>query len=76
VEGVCGELLGWVEHVAPEYHFVVLDFSVVVLVPDEPRAGSDVVEAAWVPVWTVPELALVDGLAEFLAEHGIIETVV
>jgi hypothetical protein len=31
-------------------------------------------EARWVPVWDVPELDLVDGLAEFLSEHGIIET--
>ena len=36
--------------------------------------ADDALEAAWVPVWTVPELDLVDGLAEFLADAGIIET--
>jgi hypothetical protein len=28
-----------------------------------------------VPVWEVPELDLVEGLAEFLSEHGIIDTI-
>ncbi len=58
------------------YHFVILDFEVTVLDDADPRAGSDASEASWVPVWTVPELDLVDGLAEFLADHDIIETIV
>ena len=73
-EGLCGPFLGWVELIGEGHHFVVLDFEVVVLSADEPVAGSDAAEARWVPVWEVPELSLVDGLAEFLDEHDIIET--
>lgn len=72
--GVCGPFLGWVERLGDDHHFVILDFEVTVLDRDEPRAGDDAAEARWVPVWEVPELRLVDGLAEFLDEHGIIET--
>ena len=71
--GVCGPLVGWTE-ITDGHHYVVLDFEVTVLDSSEPVAGDDAVEAAWVPVWTVPELDLVDGLAEFLADAGIIET--
>ena len=39
------------------------------------RAGSDAAEAAWVPLGQVAELALTDGLAEFLHEHGILTTI-
>jgi len=76
LHGVCGPMLGWVEIVHDEHHFVVMDFTVTVLDDDVPIAGDDALEAAWIPVWTVPELPLVDGLAEFLADQGIIETVV
>lgn len=73
---VCGPMLGWVELVDDDHHFVILDFEVVVMGADEPVAGTDATEARWVPVWEVPELRLVEGLAEFLADHGVIETVV
>lgn len=75
VEGVCESLVGWVERIAPEGHFVILDFKVTVLAgPDEsePTAGADASEAAWVPLEEVAHLALVDGLAEFLHENGVI----
>jgi 8-oxo-dGTP diphosphatase len=72
--GLCGPLLGWVERIDDAHHFVILDFEVVVLGAEDPVAGSDAAEALWVPVWDVGELRLVEGLAEFLAEHGIIET--
>jgi ADP-ribose pyrophosphatase YjhB (NUDIX family) len=75
MHGVCGPLIGWVERIADGWHFVILDFEVVLLDDVDPRAGDDAAEAAWVPVWDVPELALVDGLAEFLSDHGIIDTI-
>jgi ADP-ribose pyrophosphatase YjhB (NUDIX family) len=75
LEGVCGPMVGWVERIGPGWHFVILDFEVVLLGDDAPTAGDDAAEAAWVPVWDVPELPLVDGLAEFLSDHGIIDTI-
>ena len=73
IDGVCGTLIGWVERIDEDHHFVILDFSVVVLDDIDPVAGDDAIEAAWVPVHEVAELDLVDGLAEFLAEEGIID---
>lgn len=75
LEGVCGELIGWVERVGPTHHFVILDFAVTVLGDDEPRPGTDALDAQWVPLEDVAEWHLVDGLAEFLHEHGIIRTI-
>jgi len=73
VAGVCGELLGWVERIDDEAHYVILDFVVVPLSDADPVAGDDAAEVAWVPLGEVPELPVVDGLAEFLADHGIID---
>jgi len=76
LEGLCGPLIGWVERISDEHHFVILDFEVEVLEPGPPVAGDDAVEAAWVPLSDVAELDLVDGLAEFLHEHGVLDTIV
>ena len=76
LEGVCGELIGWVERVDDTRHFVILDFAVTVLTDDEPTPGSDARDARWLPLDQVPELLLVDGLAEFLHEHGVLRTIV
>lgn len=76
LEGLCGSLLGWVERITDEHHFVILDFVVEVLDPADPVAGDDATEAAWVPLTDVAELDLVDGLAEFLHEHGVLDTIV
>lgn len=75
LEGVCGELVGWVERIGPERHHVILDFRVDVLDGQTPKAGDDAVEAAWVPLPQVVELPLVEGLAEFLHEHGILDVI-
>ena len=71
---VCEELIGWVERIDAERHFVIFDFAATPLGrPDEPlKAGDDAAEAAWVPLADVSELNLVPGLAEFLATHGVI----
>jgi mutator protein MutT len=76
VEGVCDRLVGWVERISPAYHFVILDFAVTVLDPTTVAAGADAAEAEWVPLDEVPHRRLVEGLAEFLHEHGIIATIV
>jgi 8-oxo-dGTP diphosphatase len=75
LEGLCGPLLGWVERIHDDHHFVILDFVVDVLDPDEPTAGDDAAEARWVPLGEVAELDLVDGMAEFLHEHGVLATI-
>ncbi|HET7654331.1 MAG TPA: NUDIX domain-containing protein [Acidimicrobiales bacterium] len=77
LEAVCGELVGWVERLGDDHHFVILDFDVTVLDPTvEPAAGDDAAEVAWVPLTDVADYRLVDGLAEFLHEHGILGTIV
>ena len=73
---VCDELVGWVERIGADYHFVILDFSVTVLDDEPPVAGDDAAEVAWVPLHAVAEQRLVEGLAEFLHEHGVIPTIV
>jgi len=75
LEGVCGELVGWVERISADDHFVILDFSVTLLDDREPRAGDDAAEVVWVPLTDVAERQLVEGLAEFLHTHDIIETI-
>ena len=76
LEGVCGPLIGWTERLGDDHHFVILDFEVTLLDDREPRAGSDAAEVAWVPLGDVAEMPLAEGLAEFLGEHGIIDTIV
>ena len=76
LEGVCGELVGWVERIGDDHHFVILDFEVTVLDGQDAVAGDDAAEVAWVPLPDVAEQRLVDGLAEFLHDHAIIRTIV
>lgn len=75
IEGVCGPLIGWVENIDKEHHFVILDFEVDVLEGTEPVAGDDAVEARWVPLGEISELTVVSGLLEFLHENGIIDVI-
>jgi 8-oxo-dGTP diphosphatase len=75
LEGVCDELVGWVERMSRDHHYVILDFGVTVLEPDDVRAGDDAAEVAWVELGQVGELRLVEGLAEFLHEHGVIPVI-
>lgn len=74
LEAMCDALIGWVERIQGDRHLVILDFAVTVLDPHQPIAGDDAAEAAWVPLSSVPGLDLVEGMAEFLHEHGIIAT--
>ena len=72
LEGVCEQLIGWVERIDADHHYVILDFAVTIVSGEEPVAGDDAAEAAWVPLYQVAELSLTEGLAEFLHDHGII----
>ena len=55
---------------------MILDFAVAVLERTPPTAGDDAAEAAWVPLSDVAEMRLVEGLAEFLHEHDILDVIV
>ena len=74
LEGVCGRSLGWTEHIDDEAHIVLLAFEVTLLGDDQPAAGDDAAEVAWVDLHAVAELDLVVGVAEFLHDQGIIST--
>jgi 8-oxo-dGTP diphosphatase len=75
LEGICEDLVGWTERLGEDHHFVILDFHVTLLERGAPTAGDDAAEAAWVPLTEVAELNLVEGLAEFLHDHGILELI-
>jgi 8-oxo-dGTP diphosphatase len=77
LEGMCETLVGWVERIGEDHHFVILDFLVTILDGDDviPFAGGDAAEAAWVALDDVAHLALTEGLAEFLHEHGIVPVI-
>ena len=74
LEGTCGELLGWVERIDEGGHFVILDFEASGLDRVDPTAGDDAIEAKWVPLSDVTDYNLVEGLAEFLHENGVLPT--
>lgn len=68
--GHCGELVGWVERISEQYHFVIADFDVMVRGDGEPVAGDDAALARFVPLGEITGLPLVAGLEQFLIEHG------
>lgn len=73
IEGFCGDLIGWIEQITDEHHFVILDFAVSCLDHDDPEPGDDAAEAEWVPLDQVVERRLAPGLEQFLVEHRIID---
>ncbi len=76
LEGVCGLLVGVAERFDEDHHYVILDHQVTLLDPDAaPTAGDDAAEVAWVPLHEVADWNLVEGLAEFLHDHGILDTI-
>lgn len=73
LRGRCGDFVGWVEWLDDDAHYVILDFGVDLLDPPGAAvAGDDAAAVAWVPLAEVAEHGLVAGLADFLAEHGVI----
>ena len=73
LEGVCGSFVGWVERMGVDHHFVVMDFLVTALEDGEPVAGGDALEARWVAPEELASMDLLDGLFDFLVEHGVLE---
>jgi 8-oxo-dGTP diphosphatase len=73
VAALCGDFVGWAERITGDGHFVILSFRVDPLDDAGPLApGDDADAAAWVPLDEVAAHDLVDGLAGFLADHGVI----
>ncbi len=77
LEVVVDRFAGWVERIGAEpepYHFVILDFYVSALdAAQEPNAGDDAAEVAWLPLDALDGVALVEGLLDFLVDHGIVD---
>lgn len=80
IEVAVDGLAGWVERTgetgagAEGPHFVILDFFATPLEAEPDLvAGDDAADAAWVPLEDVSEADLVEGLAEFLVEAGVID---
>lgn len=70
---VVERFLGWVERIDDHDHFVILDFVVTALEPDEtPVAGDDAVEALWLPLEDLGAQVLAPGLLDFLEETGVL----
>ncbi len=77
-----GAMVGWVERVSDQHHFVILDFSCHLAsghhAPDQPEklppptAGAEELDARWVRLEEVAALPLVDGLEVFLRERALI----
>ncbi|MDH3681036.1 MAG: NUDIX domain-containing protein [Acidimicrobiia bacterium] len=73
---VCGPYIGYVERIGPHHHYVILDFWADPIADETLLvAGDDAAEAAWVPLTELSEFALVSGMLEFLADHGIVSTI-
>jgi 8-oxo-dGTP diphosphatase len=69
----CGPFVGWVERIGDDGHYVILDFRVDLdSPPGTAVAGDDATALAWVPLAAVAAHDLVPGLADFLADHGVI----
>ncbi len=76
LEGVCNGLVGIAERLADDHHFVILDHAVTVLGDGAAaRAGDDADEVAWVPLHDVADWPVVEGLVEFLHDHGYLATI-
>jgi 8-oxo-dGTP diphosphatase len=73
LEVAVGDYIGHVEIFGADEHYVVHDFSAIAFDAEVLVAGDDAAEAAWFELHAVAELNLSEGLAEFLADHRIID---
>ncbi len=72
--GTDPQLVGWVERISDDHHFVIVDFEVTVPADAEPVAADDAADACFVERDAVVDLPLADGVAGFLVEHGYLST--
>lgn len=83
IDALCGPFVGWAELPDAAPHVVTMYFEVVVLDPPSIDRHSGAMpsgplgaEVRCTPDWEVSELPVVPGLAEFLADQGLIELVI
>ena len=81
-EAICGPFIGWAESIdtdtdtdTSQSHTLSMYFRAVLL-DSTTQPASQTAEVRWIPSWDAAELGLADGLAEFLGEHGLIETLI
>jgi ADP-ribose pyrophosphatase YjhB (NUDIX family) len=72
IEVEVGVLVGVVERSGPDHHYVVADFEATAPPDASPRAGDDAADIAWVLIAELGEWDLVEGLADFFADHGVV----
>ena len=70
----CGPFIGFAQRIDSDSHYVILDFWATPISDQPLRAGDDAAEAAWVPLSGLIDVDLVDGMLDFLTEHGVVET--
>jgi hypothetical protein len=81
-EALCGPFIGWIEGFDPDPHTVTMCFRAVVLDPPEHTdtgtmpTGTTTSEVRLTPTWEVSEIPVAPGLAEFLADHDLIDLVI
>ncbi len=67
-----GRLVGWVERRQSGHHFIILDYEARPLDGSaQPRAGDDAAAVGFFERSELGALGLVEGLADFLASHGL-----
>lgn len=72
---VTESLVGLAERIGSDHHYVIASFGAVAVDDVGPTAGGDASLAKWVPLWEVADVDLVDGLLDFLSEHGYLRVI-
>ncbi len=67
----CGRYLGYVERIGDDWHYVIHDFLAEADRDGPLVAADDASDARWYALERLHEVALVDGMLEFLIEHGV-----
>lgn len=71
LSGRVERLCGVAERMGEGHHFVIVDYWISVDDPT-PRPGGDAADVAWVDRTELARLPLVEGLARWLDEHGVL----
>lgn len=67
----CGRYLGFVERIGPDWHYVIHDFVAEAAAEGPLVAGDDAADAGWFDLDRLGDVPLVDGMLQFLIDHGV-----